>query len=153
MSEPERPGALAPLDVLIGEWSVEARFPGAAEGTGPGARATFEWTLGRYLVQRTYVPVPDAPDALCVVFPDPESGGYVQHYYDSRGVVRRYAMSLDGGVWRLLRDAPDFSPLDFAQRFTGTISDDGATIDGAWEKSTDGTSWAFDLGLTYRRIG
>jgi hypothetical protein len=31
-------------------------------------------------------------------------------------------MSLEDGVWKLWRDPPDFSPLDFAQRFTGTFS-------------------------------
>lgn len=38
-------------------------------------------------------------------------------------------MALDDGVWTLLGTEPDFSPLDFAQRFVGTISPDGTTID------------------------
>jgi hypothetical protein len=64
MSGPERPDALTLIDVFGGEWSLEARFPGAAEGTGPQARATFVWILdGRFLVQRTHVPVPEAPDS------------------------------------------------------------------------------------------
>jgi hypothetical protein len=62
-------------------------------------------------------------------------------------------MSLDAGVWRLPREAPDFSPLDFCQRFTGTFSDDWATIDGSREKSFDGTVWEHDFALTYRRSG
>lgn len=33
MSEPERPDALARLDVFVGEWALEARFPGATDGT------------------------------------------------------------------------------------------------------------------------
>ena len=49
------------------------------------------------------------------------------------GVARLYAMTLDAGTWTLLRESPDFSPLDFAQRFTGTFSDDGDTIRGTWE--------------------
>jgi hypothetical protein len=40
-------------------------------------------------------------------------------------------MSLENGVWRLWHDEPDFSPLDFSQRFTGSFSDDGKTIAGA----------------------
>jgi hypothetical protein len=154
MSEQDRPDALARLDVFVGEWALEARFPDATDGTGPEARATFEWTLdGRFLVQRTHVPVPEAPDSLIIVFADPQTGGYSQHYYDSRGVLRRYGMSLDAGVWRLVRDAPDFSPLDFCQRFIGTFSDDRTTINGVWEKSFDGASWSHDFALTYRRIG
>jgi hypothetical protein len=35
----------------------------------------------------------------------------------------------------LLRESADFSPCDFAQRFTATFSGDGDRIDGAWEKA------------------
>ena len=53
---------------------------------------------------------------------DPGTGAYTQHYYDSRGVVRLYAMTFSDGLWALTRESPDFSPLDFQQRFTGTLS-------------------------------
>ena len=59
--------------------------------------------------------------------------GCLQHYFDSRGVARVYKMSVEEGVWKLWRDEPDFSPLDFSQRFTGTFSADGTTIAGRWE--------------------
>lgn len=36
----------------------------------------------------------------------------------------------------LTREVPDFSPLDFGQRFTGTFSADGDTITGAWENAS-----------------
>jgi hypothetical protein len=42
---------------------------------------------------------------------------------------------------------------DFRQRFTGTFSEDGNIISGAWEKSLNGSDWAHDLALTYRRAG
>jgi len=87
-----------------------------------------------------------------IVSADPDTGGYTQHYYDSRGVVRLYAMSLADGVWTLTREAPDFSPLDFRQRFTGTFSPDQNTISGAWETGpADGGQWEHDFALTYRR--
>lgn len=78
-------------------------------------------------------------------------GAYTQHYYDSRGVVRLYAMSLADGVWTLTRESADFTPLDFRQRFTGTFSEDGNTISGAWEKDVSGDGWEHDFALTYRR--
>ena len=107
--------ALARLDVFVGEWVVEARFPGG--GDAPAARSTFEWALDwQFLIQRTAVPVPEAPDGLMIVSADPQTGAYTQHYYDSRGVARLYAMSLAGGVWTLTRESPDFTPLDFRQR-------------------------------------
>ncbi len=44
-------------------------------------------------------------------------------------------MTFDGHTWTLERTKPDFSPLDFHQRFVGSISDDGTTIDGEWRTS------------------
>jgi hypothetical protein len=45
-----------------------------------------------------------------------------------------------------------FSSLDFSQRFKGTFSDDGQTIDGRWETSADGTSWREDFKLIYTKV-
>jgi hypothetical protein len=155
-----RSQALARLGVFVGEWIVEVRFPGGEPAPavtteeGPQARSRFEWALdGQFLLQRTEVPVPEAPDSLTIISVDLETGAYTQHYYDSRGVVRLYAMSLAGGVWTLTRESPDFSPLDFRQRFTGTFSQDGNTISGAWEKCFNGAGWEHDFDLTYRRAG
>ena len=104
-----RTDALARLDVFAGDWSMEARFPGQEQTpSGPGggvlARSRFEWALdGQFLLQHTEVPVPEAPDSLAIVAADPRTGGYTQHYYDSRGVARLYAMSITDGVWTLDR--------------------------------------------------
>ena len=95
--------------------------------------------------------MPEAPDSMAIIAADPDTGGYTQHYFDARGVARLYAMRLTDGVWTLTRQSPDFTPLDFWQRFTATISADGDTISGAWEKCLDGTTWEHDFDLTYRR--
>ena len=150
------PQALARLGVFIGEWIVAGRFPGRSEagGSAPTTRSRFEWTLGgRFLVQRTDSPVPGAPDSLAIVGADPVTSAYTQHYFDSRGVARLYAMTLADGLWTLTREAPDFSPLDFSQRFTGTFSEDGNTIEGAWEKRFQDKTWEHDFTLIYRRAG
>jgi hypothetical protein len=137
------------LDVLVGEWSVELPSPDGSEATSRG-RSVFEWVLGRsYLLQRTEAPVPEAPDTLAVV--SAADDGFLLHYYDSRGVTRLYEMTLAGGVWRLERNAADFSPLPFHQRFTGTFSDDRTVVHGTWETSPDGVSWERDFDLVYRR--
>ena len=72
-----RAGALARLDVFVGEWVMEARFPGgepapsSAAGVGPMARSWFEWTLDRqFLLQRTEIAIPEAPDSLTIVSTD-----------------------------------------------------------------------------------
>jgi hypothetical protein len=86
------------LDVLVGEWSIEAVFAPGVTG-----RAVFEWVLGgQFLMERS--------------------------------------------------EAPDFTPLDFWQRFTGEFSADGRTITGRWETSQDGSTWEQDFDLTYRKV-
>jgi hypothetical protein len=126
--------ALARLDVLVGEWSVEAQFPALANGKAVMARSRFQWALNRqFLLQCTEVPLPEAPDSLSIISVDQTSGEYTQHYYDSRGVMRLYAMSLADGVWTLTRESADFTPLNFRQRFVGRFGADGNTISGAWE--------------------
>jgi hypothetical protein len=92
-------------------------------------------------------------DSFCCSAADLKTGAYTQHYYDSRGVVRLYVMSLAEGVWTLSRESPDFTPLEFRQRFIGTFSEDQNTISGAWETGRNGASWEHDFALTYRRIG
>lgn len=138
---------MSDLEIFVGEWTVEVGFPGV-----PPARSVFEWILGgAYLAQRTEVPLPEVPDSLSLVAP--ADCGYTQHYFDSRGVSRLYAMTFDGGRWTLLREAADFTPLDFAQRFTGVFSADGDRIDGSWEKKDPGGDWSPDFELVYTRAG
>jgi len=139
---------------LVGEWSVEALFPGAPPSDLRG-RTVFEWMPGgTFLLQRWEVPIDDAPDGLAVIGPDPQnSGRYLQHFFDSRGIARVYAMRFDDRVWVLSRTESDFSPLDFAQRFMGTLTDDGSTIRGRWELANDGRTWEHDFDLVYTRVG
>jgi hypothetical protein len=144
--------ALERLGPFVGEWGIEATFPGA-QSAGMAGRVVFEWMLGgRFLVQRSEVSHPDAPDSVAIIGPDPGGETYTYHYFDSRGVVRVYAMTFRDGLWTLLRDTPDFTPLSFSQRFTGTFADDGTAIHGQWEKTSgEGTSWELDFDLTFTR--
>jgi hypothetical protein len=143
ITQPTRETALKRLGVFIGEWRL---------GLEPGARSVFEWALdGKFLIQRTEIPDPVFPNGLCIVAYDPSKDAYTQHYFDSRGVVRLYAMTFRDGIWTLLRNTPDFTPLDFSQRFTGRFSADGNTISGTWETG-DGSNWKKDFELTYARI-
>jgi hypothetical protein len=152
MDESARNPALERLDVFVGEWTTEASFPLAPRGGGTG-RTVFEWILdGQFLVQRSEVPHPSAPDSMAIIGPDPEHAAYTQHYFDSRGVVRVYTMTLADGTWELSRVSPDFSPLAFSQRFTGTFSDDGNVIQGRWESLNTGSNWVQDFDLTYTKV-
>lgn len=135
------------LGVFVGEWELSVDLPGAEDVRG---RVVFDG-MGEVLVQRTSVPVPEAPDSFCVIMS--QAGAYTQHYFDSRGVARVYAMTFDGRTWILERKKPDLSPLDFCQRFVGIFSDDQMTMSGEWQTSEDGSEWRRDFGLTYRRLG
>ena len=99
---------------------------------------------------RVTIPNP-VPDSFSVISANPDGQGYTQHYFDARGVARIYARSLEADTWMLRRDQPDFTPLDFSQRFVGSISSDGNTIDGAWELSETNSTWRKDFDLVYRR--
>jgi hypothetical protein len=142
--------SLDSLEPFVGSWSLVATFKDLPPADA-GARVTFEWLPGKtFLIERWEIPVPEAPDGIAMIGADPESKGrYLQHYFDSRGVARVYKMTFEDRVWTLWRDEPDFSPLDFSQRFTGTFSDDGTTITGRWEINHDGTTWEHDFDLTY----
>jgi hypothetical protein len=151
-ADPDREARLRRLDLFVGEWQLDApAFPLPPELAGD-ARTRFEWVLGgAFLLQRSSVPVAEAPDTFCVVGLD-AGDGYTQHYFDSRGVARIYAMTFDGRRWTLERSAPDFTPLQFHQRFEASVGEDGASIEGRWESSPDGAAWELDFELTYRRL-
>ena len=59
-------------------------------------------------------------------------------------------MKFSRGTWVLQRNTPDFSPLDFEQRFVGRFSRDGKTIKGTWQTRA-GATWERDFHLTYTR--
>jgi hypothetical protein len=147
----ERPSSLDRLDALIGQWEMEATFAAGYFGsgspaiTGRSGRATFEWLDGKFfLAERFVTEHPAAPSGIAIIGVSADPEAFEQHYYDSRGVARVYQMSLDGGVWKLWREAPGFW-----QRYTGVISEDGTTITGAWEGSADGRDWKHDFALAY----
>jgi hypothetical protein len=146
MAGPTRNPAVEQLAPLEGRWRIEARFPTDPPISGVGDVA-FAWIEERaFLVQRWRSDEPAAPDGVAILGFDEAAGGLVQHYFDSRGVARVYRTSLENGVWRMWREHPGFD-----QRFAGTLSGDGATITGAWEKRMDG-AWEHDFDLVYTRV-
>ena len=142
------PPQMPRLALFVGDWTLAAGFGGEPSGE-PLGRARFEWALGdQYVIEKSTVDVPEAPDGLAVMAWHPHENRYVQHYFDSRGVHRMYQMSLQGRTWKLWRDGPGFVP----QRFTGEISEDGKTITGRWEIAEDGENFETDFDLTYTKV-
>lgn len=144
------------LEPLVGEWSLAIVPPGESrpdELPDLGARNAWEWMgASGLLVQRWSVPVEEAPDGMAVIGWDDERSTYLQHYFDDRGVVRVYELSLADGELRLERTRADFSPLQFSQRYVGTLTEDGRRIDGAWYIAHDHESWEKDFDLIYTRV-
>jgi hypothetical protein len=137
------------LTPLLGAWDVQVALP---QAEGVRGRTVFEEILdGRFVLTRTEVDHAQAPDSVSLIVADASGDAYTQHYFDSRGVVRLYAMTFRDRTWTLARERPDFSPLDFAQRFAGTLADDGRTIRAAWETAHDDGPWELDFELVYTR--
>jgi hypothetical protein len=145
MTSSAEPSELDLLQVLVGAWTTEGAHP-LLPGPVIRGRAGFEWLDGRrFLIGRSHYQHPDIPDAVTVT--GVMDGRLSMQYFDSRGVHRLYWVEISRDTWRFWRD-----DSDFAQRFTGTFDDDGATITGRGELSRDGTTWDEDLALTYRKV-
>ncbi len=146
MDQPTAEEALGRLEPLVGEWTMEATWPNGERWPG---RATVEWHgSGAHLIQRGSLEHPQAPDNVSVIGCDAANGRYFQLYSDERNVCRVFEMSIGDGDWKLWRQGEPF-----AQRFTGTFSDDGNTITGRWEIAEDGTTFETDFDLVFRRAG
>ena len=152
----ERDPSLRALDVLVGEWDVEATHP-LAPGVVVTGKAVFEWMDGaRFLLMRSWNDHPDFPNATSVigntsvdrvhagVEPD---DALRMFYFDSRGVHRVYDVRVTPTTWEWWRDSPGFS-----QRFTGTFREDGNEIVGRGEMCRDDRTWEDDIAMTYRRV-
>lgn len=141
----EQSASLTRLNKLIGNWHLEIKLPG--EPTSHHGRASFEWLPGKaFVMYRTEIEDPRFPVTEAIIGSDDTLDSYSMVYSDSRGVQRVYLMSLDDREWQLWRDAPDF-----AQRFSGTFSEDGNTLTARWEKSLTAKNWEHDFDVICTR--
>jgi hypothetical protein len=137
-----------PLSALTGAWDIEIDHP-VRTGETVTARSTHEPLFGgQALLVRSAVDDPDFPDSVQLIVRERDTGSMTVHDVDDRTLQRLYSMRLDAGRWTLHRD----DDSAFHQRFVGELSEDGDTIDAAWERSDDqGATWRVDFRLTYRR--
>lgn len=143
---PQQPTSwLKRFDILVGEWDMMGIHP--AFSSARHGHSSFEWLMeGALLLWHFDWERPGPPSAISIIGHDDPNEMCSMLYADERGVARIYQMSLEGGVWKIWRDAPGFS-----QRMTGTFSEDGKTISCHGELSRDSANWEQDLDVTYTR--
>ena len=108
--------------------------------------ASFEWfEEGEFLILRQGTK--ETAHATWFIGHDQDSTDYTVLYFDDRHFSRVYEMSYKDGIWKIWRNAPNFT-----QSFEGRVSEDKNTITGAWGKSTDGKKWEHDFDLIYKRV-
>lgn len=138
-----------PFEALIGSWDTEAVHPALPDIVVPG-RTSFEWLEGeQFVILRSRNDHPQFPDSISVIGATDEEEGLSMHYFDSRGVFRTYRTTFVDGVWKMWGAGPS----DLTGRFSGTLSDDGDSLFGLHQLSSDASTWEDDLAITYRRVG
>jgi len=143
------------FEPLIGAWHGEGEL-----AIDPPIKIVVEASverLGAFIVFRSTSEPPEVPDSLSIIGGAPDGEPQPMHYFDERGVERRYLMTLEGSTWMIWRDpGEDWNGPHgpgFNQRFIGEISADGRTIEGRWERGMGdaGDEWELDFPLTYVR--
>jgi len=146
--------AVDSFDRLLGEWETSGTLSADGAEVRVRGRTTIQRTGALVVVHATVSPEA-FPDSVSVII-NAEDGPATMHYFDERGVHRRYFCALSGGLWTLWRADEDWreSP-GFNQRYLGEMSSDGQHIKGAWERGTGpaGDAWVVDFTLNYRRTG
>lgn len=137
--------ALNGLECLVGDWHTTGSHP-FLPGITLHGRTSIEWLEGgAFLIMRSEIDHPELPDGIEIFASDNMTHEIFMLHFDSRGVSRKYDVSLtkNGLKWR--RDEPSLS-----QRFTLSLQDNGKMI-STGEMSRDGAAWEEDLQLTYER--
>jgi hypothetical protein len=143
------------FDRLIGEWHGEGEIP-----IEPPMKVSVEAKierLGQFIVFSSTAEPADVPASISIIGGAPEGEPQPMHYFDARGVKRLFMAAIDGSTLKMWR-APgeDWNGPDgpgFNQRYIGTISADGSSIHGRWERGMGdaGDRWEVDFPLSYVR--
>ena len=140
--------ALAPLDCVLGTWSVTGSHP-LLPGRTVRGRVTFDRLEGgAFLRMHSKMEAPEFPEGVAIFGTDADDGACTMLYFDGRGVSRRYDVTFheDGFTWS--RESPKF-----AQRFRVTFGAAGRTMESEGTMKKDEGAWEPDLRLSYVRVG
>lgn len=137
------------LGSLVGRWHTQGwtTETGDAPATRIDAVDTYEWLPGRFgLLHRVDARVGDERvEGAEIIGWDPARGKYLTQYFGSDG-PSAYEATLgeeDGALTWRMRSATD--------RFAGTFSSDGDTIEGHWERLDEQGGWRPWMEITLSR--
>jgi hypothetical protein len=142
---------ISDLEPLIGRWSQVVDAPRHVPDKVSG-EMTLEWLRDKKVVlQRSTIENPMFPEGVVLIMTADEDaeGDFTAHYFDSRAVSRVLHMTFQDNVWKWWRHATDSD--DFDQRFEGTLSGDGRTIESSCFLVQAG-EWLHDFDVTYTRV-
>lgn len=132
------------MDVFVGKWNMEGQ---QYEGLiGPAAKITavnsYEWlTGGFFLVHRFDGRVGDG-EAACIeiIGRDASSQSYPTHSLYNNGITNEWQARERDGIWTLTGEW-QMADKSLKVRCTTVFNDDGNTMKGKWEHSSDGSTW------------
>ncbi len=144
---PEPDPALKRLDVLVGKWNTEGQTRASADAPAAKIRAVdiYEWLPGGFfLVHRWDGRMGDGEiHGIEIIGYDVSSQTYPIRSFDNQGNSDLLQASARDDTWTFTGES---------MRFTGVFSDDGNTITGKWEYSSDGSNWLPWMDVTLTRI-
>ena len=131
---------MSPLDRLPGTWDLTMHHADIEEPVL--GRHRYDWVLdGAFLQLRWTYERPDFPDAMAMFAPPR------YHYFDVRGVVRVFDLTLAEDGWSMVNVTGDGLSQRTTARFTGAD-----TVEVTGQRSTDtGASWEPDFTMTLAR--
>jgi hypothetical protein len=138
------------LEPLIGRWRQVVDAPRHV-GEKVEGDMTLEWLRDeKVILQRSISENRMVPEGVVLIMDADEAdeGDFTAHYFDSRAVSRVLHMSFQNGVWKWWRYATHLD--DFDQRFEGTLSQDGKTIESSCYL-VEGGEWIHDFDVVYTR--
>jgi hypothetical protein len=139
---------MSDLKPLVGRWRELIDAPRHVDEPVAG-EMTIEWLRGeKVLLQRSASENEMFPEGVSLIMLEERAETFTIHYFDSRSVARVLHMTFADRVWKWERKAK--GPDDFDQRFEGTLSEDGSTIEASLHLVEDG-EWIHDFDVTYTR--
>jgi hypothetical protein len=131
-------------DPLVGRRNTDVWFKSDSSAAKNGQRVYECLEDGFFLAARWDIAfIRYQNGSIVIVGYDASSPLCPLHYFDSEGDARAFQMSLSDGVLTITGES---------ERFVGTFSEDGSTITGHWEQSTDGVGWRYLCDEEFTRV-